>query len=376
MDNDKKPPPQRKPGEDDTLFDIDFLDDATSPSGSHSKTTRSHANTNYVPAVHVFPEETIDLDADDDNIENDMHENPFMSNNDDDQMSWNANRFDSSAYQPQSLRAGKPPGLFTRFGNGIKNAFTFKQKKGPESFEMNHYNAVTNNELDDSYSSSRNKFNIKILFNRYVLRKNVGDTDGNGEPRVIHINDPLINSSFGYSDNHISTTKYNFATFLPKFLFQEFSKYANLFFLCTSAIQQVPHVSPTNRYTTIGTLLVVLIVSAMKECIEDIKRANSDKELNNSTAEIFSEAHDDFVEKRWIDIRVGDIIRVKSEEPIPADTIIPVSYTHLDVYKRQVLPVAIESKSLTTDSIVGAIDNLILLVSLIKVPVGNPLCKP
>lgn len=84
----------------------------------------------------------------------------------------------------------------------------------------------------------------------------------------------------------------------------------------------MPHVSPTNRYTTIGTLLVVLIVSAMKECIEDIKRANSDKELNNSTAEIFSEAHDDFVEKRWIDIRVGDIIRVKSEEPIPADTII------------------------------------------------------
>lgn len=95
---------------------------------------------------------------------------------------------------------------------------------------MNHYNAVTNNELDDNYLDSRNKFNIKILFNRYILRKNVGDAEGNGEPRVIHINDSLANSSFGYSDNHISTTKYNFATFLPKFLFQEFSKYANLFF--------------------------------------------------------------------------------------------------------------------------------------------------
>ncbi|CAI6379299.1 ALI_HP2_G0000400.mRNA.1.CDS.1 [Saccharomyces cerevisiae] len=322
MNDDRETPPKRKPGEDDTLFDIDFLDDTTSHSGSRSKVTNSHANANYIPPSHVLPEETIDLDADDDNIENDVHENPFMSNNHDDQTSWNANRFDSDAYQPQSLRAVKPPGLFARFGNGLKNAFTFKRKKGPESFEMNHYNAVTNNELDDNYLDSRNKFNIKILFNRYILRKNVGDAEGNGEPRVIHINDSLANSSSGYSDNHISTTKYNFATFLPKFLFQEFSKYANLFFLCTSAIQQVPHVSPTNRYTTIGTLLVVLIVSAMKECIEDIKRANSDKELNNSTAEIFSEAHDDFVEKRWIDIRVGDIIRVKSEEPIPADTII------------------------------------------------------
>ena len=118
MSDDKKTPLQRKPGEDDTLFDIDFLDETTSPSGSHSKTTSSHANANYVPPVHAFPEETIDLDADDDNIENDMRENPFMSNNDDDQTSWNANRFDSNAYQPQSLRGSKPPGVFARFGNG------------------------------------------------------------------------------------------------------------------------------------------------------------------------------------------------------------------------------------------------------------------
>lgn len=159
MNDDRETPPKRKPGEDDTLFDIDFLDDTTSHSGSRSKVTNSHANANYIPPSHVLPEETIDLDADDDNIENDVHENLFMSNNHDDQTSWNANRFDSDAYQPQSLRAVKPPGLFARFGNGLKNAFTFKRKKGPESFEMNHYNAVTNNELDDNYLDSRNKFN-------------------------------------------------------------------------------------------------------------------------------------------------------------------------------------------------------------------------
>lgn len=107
--NDDRETPKRKPGEDDTLFDIDFLDDTTTHSGSRSKVTNSHANANYIPPSHVLPEETIDLDADDDNIENDVHENPFMSNNHDDQTSWNANRFDSDAYQPQSLRAVKPP---------------------------------------------------------------------------------------------------------------------------------------------------------------------------------------------------------------------------------------------------------------------------
>jgi phospholipid-transporting ATPase len=37
--------------------------------------------------------------------------------------------------------------------------------------------------------------------------------------------------------NSVSTAKYNVATFLPKFLFEEFSKSANLFFLFISGIQ-------------------------------------------------------------------------------------------------------------------------------------------
>jgi hypothetical protein len=40
-----------------------------------------------------------------------------------------------------------------------------------------------------------------------------------------------------FCDNTVSTAKYNCATFFPKFLFEQFSKYANLFFLFTSIIQ-------------------------------------------------------------------------------------------------------------------------------------------
>lgn len=138
-------------------------------------------------------------------------------------------------------------------------------------------------------------------------------------PRVIMLNEP---STVSYASNHISTTKYNIATFLPKFLFQEFSKYANLFFLFTSLIQQVPNVSPTNRYTTIGTLLVVLVVSAVKEVMEDLKRANADKELNYSQAQVLDPISGTFVSKHWLDVAVGDIVRVESEEPFPADLVL------------------------------------------------------
>src|SRR5208282_5042236 len=88
-------------------------------------------------------------------------------------------------------------------------------------------------------------------------------------PRIIHLNNPPANAANKYIDNHISTAKYNIATFLPKFLYEQFSKYANIFFLFTAILQQVPNISPTNRYTTIVPLGIVLLVSAGKEVVED-----------------------------------------------------------------------------------------------------------
>ena len=106
-----------------------------------------------------------------------------------------------------------------------------------------------------------------------------------GVPREISLNDPAGNKVKGFENNSVSTGKYGPITFLPKFLFckplsrlpvvsradsvAEFSRSANLFFLFTACIQQVPGVSPTGRYTTIVPLAVVIIASAFKEIQED-----------------------------------------------------------------------------------------------------------
>lgn len=174
---------------------------------------------------------------------------------------------------------------------------------------------------DDDDRERTQDFDIRKLYYKLTGRKQPDPADLG--PRIITLNDRAANN-LGYKGNHISTTKYNVFTFLPKFLFEQFSKYANLFFLCTSAIQQVPNVSPTNRYTTIGTLLVVLCVSAVKELVEDIKRANADKELNNSRVEVLG-PHGEFELQRWVKVQVGDIVRVKSEEPFPADILLLAS---------------------------------------------------
>ena len=142
-------------------------------------------------------------------------------------------------------------------------------------------------------------------------------------PRIIHLNNSQANSGHGWVDNHVSTAKYNTITFLPKFLYEQFSKVANLFFLFTAILQQVPNVSPTNRYTTIVPLGIVLMVSAIKEFYEDWKRKTADQQLNHSSAKVLKGSN--FTDTRWINVAVGDIVRVESEEPFPADLVLLAS---------------------------------------------------
>ncbi|KAJ6602154.1 calcium transporting ATPase [Mycena sp. CBHHK59/15] len=137
--------------------------------------------------------------------------------------------------------------------------------------------------------------------------------------RIIALNNAPANIE--YASNFVSTSKYNLATFVPKFLTEQFSRYANLFFLFTACIQQVPDVSPTQKYTTIVPLGVVFLASAFKEVQEDLKRHQSDSELNASLAKVLT-PESTFVERKWKDIRVGDVVRLESNDFIPADMVL------------------------------------------------------
>ena len=72
-----------------------------------------------------------------------------------------------------------------------------------------------------------------------------------------------------FRKNDISTAKYNIISFLPKFLFEQFRRYANCFFLAIGLLQQIPNVSPTGRYVTLVPFMFILMLSALKEIVED-----------------------------------------------------------------------------------------------------------
>jgi phospholipid-translocating ATPase len=142
-------------------------------------------------------------------------------------------------------------------------------------------------------------------------------------------------------DNFIQSNRYTLWNFLPRQLFAQFSKLANFYFLCVSVLQMIPGLSTTGNYTTIAPLLFFVSVSMGKEGYEDHRRYKLDKQENNSeaivlhaygSAEKTADSSSDLASTaggplhwatvKWHKIRVGDIIKLKRDEAVPADVVL------------------------------------------------------
>ena len=85
---------------------------------------------------------------------------------------------------------------------------------------------------------------------------------------TVHLNNPEQNT--GFATNKVKTTKYSLLTFVPKCTIHQFSRFANLYFLVTALIMLIPILTPVHPLTSIGPLAFVLIISMIKEAIEDL----------------------------------------------------------------------------------------------------------
>lgn len=136
---------------------------------------------------------------------------------------------------------------------------------------------------------------------------------------------PVVRSAFQKTTNKVSTRKYTMLTFLPKFLYEQFSNLANLWFLFVSIAQQIPGISPTGKWTTLGPLLVILTIAAIREIYEDFKRYREDKKINKSVTKswrVSGGGVGEWVDTYWQDLRPGDIVKIFKDAFIPADVIV------------------------------------------------------
>ena len=121
-----------------------------------------------------------------------------------------------------------------------------------------------------------------------------------------------------FTHNSIRTTKYTLVTFLPKSLFEQFRRLANLYFLSAAALS-LTDMSPISPVLTVTPLAFVLAVSIVKEGIEDNRRRHQDNDINNKMTLVLRNGC--FERVRWSAVRVGDIVKVLKNEEFPADLV-------------------------------------------------------
>ncbi|XP_007235849.3 probable phospholipid-transporting ATPase VD isoform X1 [Astyanax mexicanus] len=130
------------------------------------------------------------------------------------------------------------------------------------------------------------------------------------------------NISKGYQGNGIRTTKYTLLSFIPMNLFQQFHRAANLYFLFLVLLNWVPVVEAFQKEITMIPLAVVLIVIAFKDAMEDYRRYRYDQRINNTLTHVYSGKQRRYVERRWAEVCVGDVVRLCCNEIIPADMVL------------------------------------------------------
>uniref|UniRef100_A0A3B4VJU2 Phospholipid-transporting ATPase n=1 Tax=Seriola dumerili TaxID=41447 RepID=A0A3B4VJU2_SERDU len=138
--------------------------------------------------------------------------------------------------------------------------------------------------------------------------------------RHVKANARDYNDKFSYADNHIKTSKYNIFTFLPINLFEQLQRVANAYFVVLLILQLIPEISSLSWFTTIVPLVLVLVITAVKDATDDYFRHKSDKQVNNRQSQVLIKGS--LQNEKWMNVRVGDIIKLENNQFVAADILL------------------------------------------------------
>ncbi|XP_059673485.1 phospholipid-transporting ATPase VD [Gavia stellata] len=141
-------------------------------------------------------------------------------------------------------------------------------------------------------------------------------------PCLGHFKEEYEKVSKLYMNNKIRTTKYTLLNFLPRNLFEQFHRVANLYFLFLVVLNWVPVVEAFQKEITMLPLVAVLTIIAVKDGLEDYSKYKMDKQINNLLTKVYSRKEKKYIDECWKNVNVGDFIRLSRNEIIPADMVL------------------------------------------------------
>lgn len=90
-----------------------------------------------------------------------------------------------------------------------------------------------------------------------------------------------------FADNEIRTTKYTLLSFLPRNLFEQFHRFANVYFVFIALLNFAPVVSAFQPELALAPVVFILSVTAVKDLWEDYRRHRSDAEINHTDCLVY-----------------------------------------------------------------------------------------
>jgi phospholipid-transporting ATPase len=160
---------------------------------------------------------------------------------------------------------------------------------------MDDKNSMHSSLLDEDNKDETNRYTINVNSNTQYFIKN--------EKQLT---------------NRICTSKYNPLNAFPKIIWEQFSKSSNIYFLILAILQMVPSITQSGP-TILMPLIFVVAVNGVKDFWEDYKRKVSDNRENKTNCLLFSE--NGFIETEWLNIKPGNILKIRKDEYFPADLI-------------------------------------------------------
>lgn len=172
----------------------------------------------------------------------------------------------------------------------------------------------------------RRKLHLSKLYSFSCIRPHREDRHAEigqrGYSRIVYCNEPNKPEAvqLNYKGNYVSTTKYTVANFVPKSLFEQFRRVANIYFLVVACLSFSP-LAPFTALSVVGPLVLVIGGTIAKEAVEDCERRAQDIAANNRKVEVYS-GNGTFQRTRWKNLRVGNVVKVYKDEHFPADLLL------------------------------------------------------
>ncbi|KAH0570460.1 Pospholipid-transporting ATPase [Spironucleus salmonicida] len=141
------------------------------------------------------------------------------------------------------------------------------------------------------------------------------------QPQKVEINfyDPL-----NAKNNLISSCKYRWWNFIFLFLYQQYQKPSNVFYLVQAMSNLIPGAAVVTPATAFLPVIFVLLIAAAREILEDLGRYKADKQANSQMYKIMRDGQQ--VQICSSDIKQGDILFLMNTQEVPADSVLLYSY--------------------------------------------------